>query len=411
MKRKNEFFEDFHYEPLPKQKRFHELDKKYRGYIGGLGSGKSHAGVMEALYYAIAYPGSMGVILAPTYRLLEDSTKRAFFTQFDKNLEESYNKVENRLVLINGSEILFRSCEKQAAIDHLRNIEIGWFWVDEASLVPEYAWKVLIGRLRQKEGPLTGWITTTPKGFTWIHNKFVKELHEEYGYVHATSHENIHLPEEYLRSLEQEYTGVFKRQEIYGEFVGFEGLVYQSFSRNIHVIPFIEKKFTEIVAGIDWGFTNPTAVSIIGFDSDRRAYIVDEFYEKRIMTEGLMQVLRDFKRKYNISKFYCDPSEPQFIQKFRNEGFYIIEAKNDVIPGITEVNAHLHVQQDGRPRLYVAQSCVNTIMEFENYRYPDGKEQKPTQENPLKIHDHLMDSVRYVLFTEKANVRPSFSIA
>ena len=40
-------------------------------------------------------------------------------------------------------------------------------------------------------------------------------------------------------------------------------------------------------------------------------------------------------------------------------------------------------------------------MEFENYRYPEGEEDKPTQEKPIKIMDHAMDALRYALMTMK----------
>ena len=363
----------------------------------------------SAIYHAFLSK-SFGVILAPTYRLLEDSTKKALFEKIPHELIENYNKIENKLGLINGEEVIFRSCEKTAAIDHLRNVEIGWFWNDEAALSPEYAWKVIIGRLRQKNSPLNGFLTTTPKGFTWLHKKFVVNPTKEYGTVFSTSHENIYLPKGYLTSLETEYTGIFKKQELYGEFVGFEGLVYDNFSRNIHVIDQQKVMLTDFVAGIDWGFTNPMAVVIIGFDSDRRSYIVEEFYERKIMIEDLINALKEFKKKYDIKICYCDPSEPQFIKKLRNEHLFVIEAKNDVIPGISEVHAHLQVEKDNKPRLYVMQHCINTIMEFENYRYPEKKENRPIQENPIKMFDHLLDSIRYVLFSQKQTVKAPFRI-
>ena len=56
---KHDFFRDFNYKPLPKQLEFHNLTNKYKLYCGGIGSGKSHAGCMEALYTMLSYPKAL----------------------------------------------------------------------------------------------------------------------------------------------------------------------------------------------------------------------------------------------------------------------------------------------------------------------------------------------------------------
>ncbi|KKL74524.1 hypothetical protein LCGC14_2064000, partial [marine sediment metagenome] len=258
---KKRFFETvLQYKPLPKQAKFHYSPKKFRGYIGGLGSGKSYGGVCESLYQAHKYKHTLGVILAPTVRMLKDSTMRTFFDVCPPELIEKRDRTNNSVTLICGTEILFRNCEDIKSVERLRNMEIAWFWIDEAGITPYYAWQVLVGRLRQKGGPLLGWTTSTPKGFTWLYKKFAESPTNEYFYVTSTSHENIHLPEGYVATLEQEYTGVFREQEIFGKFVGFEGLVYSTFSRSVHIKPIGNKKFKEVIAGVDWGFTNPMAI-------------------------------------------------------------------------------------------------------------------------------------------------------
>jgi hypothetical protein len=40
-------------------------------------------------------------------------------------------------------------------------------------------------------------------------------------------------------------------------------------------------EFVEVVAGVDWGYANPAAIVIVGLDSDRRAYVVKEWYQLR----------------------------------------------------------------------------------------------------------------------------------
>src|SRR3990167_770767 len=416
------------YAPMPKQLQFHDSLHKFRGFIGGLGSGKSVAGANEAIKLAIQYPGSLGAILAPTYPLLRDSTIRTFFEYLPQELIKNWNKTENVLQLHNGSDIIFRNCDNENSINRLRNIQLGWFWMDEAGLIAEYAWRVVIGRLRQKNAPLKGFITTTPSGFNWIYDKFAGQEDmtsndkKNYFYVHSSSLKNIHLPEEYVHSLQSEYSGSFAEQEIYGQFVGFEGLVYGNFRRDLHVTEFkhegedLAKQFKRVLIGVDWGWTNPTVLLAIGFDGDNRAYIMEEFYQRNCPMDKLCEIARQWARKYSPDWFICDPSEPEHIAAFNAISpitkLFPVRAKganNEIMPGLNKVHSRFDIAGDGKPRIFISKSCVNVIKELESYRYSDNKMDKPIQENPLKVLDHAMDALRYVIMeAESSNVNNFF---
>ncbi len=74
--------------------------------------------------------------------------------------------------------------------------------------------------------------------------------------------------------------------------------------------------------------------------------------------------------------------------------------KGRVLDGITAVQGYLAIQGDGRPRLTVDPSCVDTINEFESYVW------KPEKDEPVKENDHAMDALRYAIYTYK--VRGTF---
>jgi phage terminase large subunit len=63
--------------------------------------------------------------------------------------------------------------------------------------------------------------------------------------------------------------------------------------------------------------------------------------------------------------------------------------------GIHRVKAALQVAGDGRPRLTVAPTCVNTIAEFESYVWKEGR--AGMRDEPEKVNDHAMDALRYVM--------------
>ena len=138
------------------------------------------------------------------------------------------------------------------------------------------------------------------------------------------------------------------------------------------------------------GFTNPSVILAIGIDSDNRAYVMEEFYQTRVMIDDLIDVAKKMQEKYGEGVFYADPSEPQFISAFNNAGLSCTAAKNEIMPGINKVSTMLEVKDDKRAALYVDPSCLNTIMEFENYSYPEVKEGRPELDKPLKVHDHCL---------------------
>jgi len=315
-------------------------------------------------------------------------------------LIKEYKKSDEVLIMINNSEIWFRSASDP---EKLRGPNITWFYIDEASLVNHMVWKIMLGRVRQKGYKHKAWITKTPKGFNWVWKEFVEKQRDDYFTVTTNTLENIYLPEDYTQSLLDSYSGVFLRQEIYGEFVGMEGLVYQDFSRLTHVIDVneVKKKFSRFFAGLDFGYTNPTACVICTEDSDGRIYIVDEIYKRKLTSEQLINLLKEKNEKYKLEKIMCDPSDPQLIDNLKMNDLLAIPADNEIVSGIMEVSKYIKIQDDGKPRLFVDKECINTIMEFESYCYSEEQEGKPVKDKPIKINDHALDALRYLIMSER----------
>lgn len=201
------------------QRRFWLSPVKYRCFIGGVGSGKTRAGCVEVLRMPA---GSTGMVLAPTYPMLRDATLRTFLSLVERaGILESYNKSEMVVTLTDGKTILFRSADNP---DRLRGPNLGWFYLDEAALMDRDVWLIMLGRLR--EAPGLAWITTTPRGFNWLHEVFITSS-DDYAIIRSSSRENTFLPRDFVASLEQAYTSEFARQEIEGEFTEPVGAVFK----------------------------------------------------------------------------------------------------------------------------------------------------------------------------------------
>jgi PBSX family phage terminase large subunit len=401
------------YSPHAGQKKFHKSKAKYRAIITGVGFGKTAAGVNEMIKDCVEHPGTLNLIFAPTFPLLKNVTMREFWKFCPKEIIHAHNQSDHMVKFVNGSELVYLSGDNTRDIDRLRGLTIGAAYGDEVSLSPHYAWEIIIARLRDPKGSLKLWVSATPKGSgSWLQKLFVLkkdprngqplENPQSYVVIGGSTLDNPHTPEEYKKTLLSTFTGAFRAQEIYGQFVASEGLVYQNFDMGLNIIsqppPGASQDFKRIIAGLDFGYTNPTAVIVGGVDGDGRLTIIDEVYERHLQSEQLVAVCKSLMEKHRkIECFYCDPSEPQYIQQLNTSGIHAAGVSSDVLPGIAKVACRLDKQLDGRPRLMVQENCVNTIMEFQSYRYPEGREGKAVKENPLKIHDHALDAIRMMV--------------
>jgi len=382
------------------QSLFHRSPAKYKAFIAGIGAGKSFISCFEGVL-ASTQPGSLGAIVAPNYRMLRDSTYRTFMEVCPRRLILKEREARNEIIVRTEgkpSEVLFRSADDP---ENLRGPSLAWFILDEASLMDYRTWQIMIGRLRQPGYKHMGLLATTPKGKNWVYRVFVDKPTEKHAaFTCPTSVNKRNLPEGFIEDLQAQYAGDFLRQELHGEFVAFEGLVYPQFDQELHVVENAQlpavKLYRRVVCGIDWGFSNPFSLLAIGIDGDGRADVIDEVYLSRLAPEQVLAYCRGFQDTYRPDTFFCDPAEPANIKMLCDAGLNAVEAPNDVMPGISLVSSYLPRQADGRTRLRVARRCVGLISEFGQYQYGKDRDGRST-ERPVDAANHSLAALRYAL--------------
>lgn len=374
----------------PHQRRFVESAARYAAFISGIGAGKTVGGIGRLLRNVYEWnPGHTGYVLAPTV----PSLRNVIIPELEKwgVLDRAdYNRTEKKLEFSNGSTVILESADNDRKIERLRGPSIAWFWMDEAATIDERAWDIMLGRLREG-AHLNAFVTTTPKGENWIHRKFIdadSRLDDADVVRGVPTHENPHLPDDYTDEIVEEYDGRFYEQEVLGEFVGFEGLIYPWFG-DAHVVDRAPATYDEAVYGVDWGHNNPAVVLALVRAGDRWI-VADEWYERRCTVQDHSRAAETLVDEYGEGPLYCDPSEPANIEQFTRDGLPARKAANDVIPGIQHVASH-------QGELRVAAHCQNLRNEFGQYQYKDGGD----GDDPLKQHDHALDALRYALFTHQ----------
>lgn len=403
---------------------------RFKVICAGRRSGKSVLARLTLLKWALTNVGTY-YLVSPTYR----QAKSIHWVELRKEVPREWiaktNETELSITLKNGSVIELHGAENP---DALRGVKIRGLVIDEIASIRNWDWlwsEVLRPTLTDYSAPVI--FISTPKGFNHFYELYEdgqsKELGNDYKSWRFTSYDNPYIPKEEIDKAKNELTEDTFQQEYMADFRKYTGLVYKDFQREIHVIDRfdIPDSWTKY-AGMDFGSTNPTVWLEIAVDSDENWFIVDEHYEIKSGIDYHAGVINSKLAGKSVAATYGDPSGAQWITEFAQRGIYItpatketstayntwvrykiakIEEKLKVVPGHT-VSTFQSVQfqnnngasgESGMPGLFVFSNCVNTIREFETYRW---KEKSVTQAQdlnepdvPEKANDHAMDALSY----------------
>lgn len=141
---------------------------KFKAFISAIGAGKTATGWMRTVMEAVMQPGSVGVIVTSSYRMVDDALLQEMPNWLPHELILKDNRFKHNIVLRNGTRLFLRSADNLTHINRLRGISAAWFWIDEVTLTPQILWDILLGRLRQPGFKHSAWVTGTPKPNSWV---------------------------------------------------------------------------------------------------------------------------------------------------------------------------------------------------------------------------------------------------
>lgn len=378
----------------PHQSAFVNSDARYLLNSGGVGSGKTYSVVLRALKLCLEYPGIKGLLGAQTMPLLRDTTMSEFENLVPSGLIKTHNKSTNTFVLKNGSSILFRPFDDA---NKFKSLNLGFIGIEEMTDIKHDIFKMLRTRLRQKNVNHSLFGATNPGAFTnWVYKDFFENPIPGSKVINSISRDNPFLPSSYLADLE---TLRITNPEYYSRMVegvwgALEGVIYQlPMSQRVEPST-LPETYDEIIAGLDFGFDHPTAMSIIGI-RDPKYYLIDELYKRHLSTSDIISTVSQLHKQYRFSAIYCDGARPEIIQDLQNAGLPAVSATKDVFEGIMFVKGMVNAG-----RIIVSQNCHYTIREFDSYIWDQGSTVK---EVPIKLNDDCMDAIRYAFFTHLRN--------
>lgn len=245
---------------------------------------------------------------------------------------------------------------------------------------------------------------SSPAG--WIYRDYIDRFDdafgEKYNYQHFTIRDNATITAERLAEIEAQYdtNSIWYKRDILGERCNVEGLVYDMFDKEIHVVDEAPPTDGEYYVSSDFGVLNAQTFLLWRkeWNSDRWVCLREFYYSGRESkrnktTSELVDDLDMMLNGIEVERVIIDPSAAAMIAELRKHGYAVRHANNDVLNGISEVAMMLKKQ-----KLVFCECCERTIEEFNLYRW-DEKASENGIDAVIKTDDHCMDAVRYFVKT------------
>ena len=404
------------------QNNFLAMPHKYRALVAGYGAGKTFAGCGGFALHAYRFPRVNSGYFAPTYPQIRDIfypsvEEMLYFWGLRTKVREAVHEVDMFRGNCYHGTILCRSMDNPGSIV---GFKIGYAVVDEVDVMTkdkaQLAWRKIIARMRYKIDGLPNRIdvTTTPEGFKFTYDQFVKQPRENaamsgmYALVHASTYSNRHnLPADYIPSLLASYPPQLIDAYINGQFVNLQtGSVYSAYNRQLNDCRDTIQPGEILYIGMDFNVGKMAAVVHVKRDGLPRA--VDEIvggYDTPDMIRKIKDRYwrhdgRDYVSTCQI-RIYPDASgdsrksvnaSTTDIAMLRNAGFGVFAHGSNppVKDRINSMNA-MFCNADGQRRYLVnSEKCPTYAEALQQQAWADNGEPDKTSG-----HDHANDGAGY----------------
>lgn len=312
-----------------------------------------------------------------------------------------------------GREVLLVGAKDAKAVGRIQGATVALAYVDEAALLPEEFWNMLISRLRVDGARLLA--TMNPASMNhWIRQKWILQAAtKNLISFHFTMRDNPNLSAQYIADMEASFSGIFYDRMIKGLWTNAAGAVYPMWDPARHVIPFADMPPLQNILGVgmDYGTTNATTAMMLGLTDEVKPRLVfmDEWgYNSRETGVRLPDVELSRRFREWLPKQHTpypsllapqfimrDPSAASFAMQLQADGITNWAANNDVLPGIATIANLL-----GNDQLVVTDRCVGWQSEVTEYRWSQKASDKGLDEVE-KTADHYLDGGRYIAHSTK----------
>lgn len=359
---------------------------------GGTRSGKTFAALQ--LIYKLALADKRPTItsvVSETFPHLKRGAIRDFGEVLGGLFDaECWSRGESVYTLPNGSIIEFFSADSPAKVHGPARDRL---FLNEVQNIP---WEIARQLFVRTRGLVLMDYNPTHEG--WVQQQI--EPRPECVTIHSTYKDNSFLSAEQVREIEANQ-GDANWWRVYGlGLVGsLEGLIYPDFQM-VDGMPDASMDRWREVWGIDFGFSDPTAIVRCLADPGRKmAYLDEVCYERAMKNEHIIAALarQGIAKHINI---WADCEDPRSIKEIGDAtGLKILPCTKDA--PVKSEKRKFQIQWMQGWRFFVTKSSLNLIRDLRNYCYAKDRDGNLT-DSPIHEWSHGPDAMRYALYSEFA---------
>lgn len=440
--------------PNPKQQKFFEARKKYIGFGGARGGGKSWAVRTKAVLLSLKYPGIKILIVRRTYPELINNHINILRIQTLGIAR--YNDKDKVLKFSNGSTINFMYCARDQDLDHMQGTEYDVIFLDEATQLSEWQMKAISVCCRGANGfPKRVYFTMNPggQGHQYVKRLFIDRRYEEgedpedYDFIQSLVTDNkilMELQPDYIKQL-QALPEKLRAGWLHGDWNIFDGQFFEDFvdrsgpyaAPNGDIIeePYKERRWTHVIEpfeiprewpiyrSFDFGYAKPFSCAWWTMDYDGRLYRILELYgctkepnegvkwtPEKIFSE-IQTAEREHRWLQNRQIFGV--ADPSIWDASRGESIndtaikyrvYFDPGDNQRIPGWMQIHYRFAFDEEGYPMMYIFSTCKAFIRTVPLLQYSDTKPEDLDTDG----EDHVADEARYMCMSRP--IKPRMSV-
>lgn len=367
-------------------------------------SGKTAAAIARAMALKSQFKDCDVAYYLPTYPLVEDIALRRFPELCERKGWAYRVRGGNspHIEFPGSGRIVFRTMERP---ERIVGYEVAHSILDELDTLPldkaRDVWNKVIARNRQKcKMANTVAVATTPEGFRFVYERWVKDPSPGYVMFKAKTLDNArNLPEGYIDNLTNSYSSNLLAAYLDGEFVNLtSGSVYPEFDRKLNASTETIQQGEVLHVGMDFNVTNMSAViHVLRKDEPHAVTELTGIYD----TPTMAQVLKD---KFQGHRLMIYPDASGNARKtvnasesdhaiLRSAGFQVcVNGRNPRVKDrILSVN-HMINAQGIRRYLVNPETCPSLVESLEKQSY--DKNGEPDKKSGF---DHVLDAAGYFI--------------
>lgn len=390
---------------------------------GPAGTGKTRAILTKIHLALMKYPGARALICRKTRASMNESVlvtyenkvcdpESPWIAGMMRHTRRAYNYPNKSTLVVGGMD----------NPDRIMSTEYDIVAAFEATELIEDEWEKVMTRLRNAVMPYQQGLADCNPSYPehWLNKRAESGRMAR---LLSRHQDNPSVTPEYLERLSN-LTGPRRERLFLGKWAQAEGLVYEGFDRAIHAVQsFPVPPDWRRMRSIDFGFTNPFVCQWWAFDPDGRAYMYREIYKSKRLVQDHAVHIKSLSAGENIELTVSD-HDAEDRATLHREGVHTKAANKAVTAGIQVVANRMKLAGDGKPRLYIMLDATverdpelvdagrpsSTLAEFDSYIWQQVKDGKPVKEEPLKVNDHGMDAMRYMIAQEDAGLMAAATV-